>query len=344
MIKEAIAGVVGGRFFFFFFFFLGVDEIMGGEATAAQIAALLTALRLKGETVAEISGAAMVMREKATPVTPFSAAELGAGQLLVDTCGTGGDSSGTFNVSTTTAFVVAGAGLPVAKHGNRSVTSSCGSADVLEALGVDLSLSPDKIAEAIRRVGIGFMFAPALHGAMKYAIGPRREIGIRTIFNILGPLTNPAGANIQVMGVYDPELVLTLATVLGRLGSRRALVVCGAGNVDEITVTGPTKVAEYRDGEVVAYEIEPEKLGIKPATMAELSGGADAAAAALQLRAILAGEPGPRLDTVLLNAAAVFLIAGRTPDLAAGLELAREVVAQGAALAKLDGLIAFCRP
>ena len=343
MIKEAIAKVVSGHDLDEPEMVVVMNEVMGGEATSAQIAAFITALRLKGETVAEVTGAARVMREKATPVTPFSAAELAAGQVLVDTCGTGGDFSGTFNVSTTTAFVVAAAGLPVAKHGNRSVTSSCGSADVLEALGVDLSLSPQAISRAIREVGIGFMFAPALHGAMKHAIGPRREIGIRTIFNILGPLTNPAGANVQVMGVYDPALVETLATVLGRLGCRRALVVCGEGNVDEITVTGPTRVAEYRTGEVVSYLIEPEQLGIKRATIGEISGGADAAESAALVRAILAGEPGPRLDTVLLNAAAVLLAAERCPNLAAGIELARSLVADGAALGKLDALIDFCR-
>ncbi|MFH7319098.1 anthranilate phosphoribosyltransferase [Desulfurivibrio sp. D14AmB] len=343
MIKEAIAKVVSGHDLDEPGMVVVMNEIMGGEATPAQIAAFITALRLKGETVAEITGAARVMREKATPVTPFSAAELAAGQVLVDTCGTGGDSSGTFNVSTTTAFVVAAAGLPVAKHGNRSVTSSCGSADVLEALGVDLNLSPPAISRAIREVGIGFMFAPALHGAMKHAIGPRREIGIRTIFNILGPLTNPAGANVQVMGVYDPALVETLATVLGRLGCRRALVVCGEGNVDEITVTGPTRVAEYRNGEVISYLIEPEELGIRRATIGEISGGADAAESAALVRAILAGEPGPRLDTVLLNAAAVLLAAQRCPNLAAGVELARSLVADGTALGKLEALIDFCR-
>lgn len=343
MIKEAIAKVVAGSDLEEGEMVAAMNEIMEGEAAPAQIGALITALRIKGETVAEISGAARVMREKATPITPFSPVELAAGQILVDTCGTGGDSSGTFNVSTTTAFVVAAAGLPVAKHGNRSVTSSCGSADVLEALGVDLQLPPPEIALAIREVGIGFMFAPALHGAMKHAIGPRREIGIRTIFNILGPLTNPAGANVQIMGVYDPRLVTTLAEVLGKLGCRRALVVCGEGNVDEITVTGLTKVAEYRDGKVNTYAVAPEDCGLPWATLAEIRGGSDAAEAAAQLRAILAGEPGARLNMVLLNAAAALLAAERCPDLAAGVKLARELVLSGAALARLEALINFCR-
>ncbi|ADH85155.1 anthranilate phosphoribosyltransferase [Desulfurivibrio alkaliphilus] len=343
MIKEAIARVVAGHDLEETEMVGVMQEIMGGEATAAQIGAFITALRIKGETAAEITGAVRVMREKATPITPFTAEELAAGQVLIDTCGTGGDSSGTFNVSTTTAFVVAAAGLPVAKHGNRSITSSCGSADVLESLGVDLQLAPEQITAAIRQVGIGFMFAPALHGAMKHAIGPRREIGIRTIFNILGPLTNPAGANVQVMGVYDRALVETLAGVLGRLGSRRVMVVCGEGNVDEITVTGPTQIAEYHAGEVRSYTVSPEDFGLTRAGLAEISGGATAAEAATQLRAVLAGEPGPRRDMVLLNAAAVFIAAGRCPDWAAGVELARELIDNGAALAKLDALVAFCR-
>lgn len=342
MIKEAIARVVSGADLNEVEMESAMREIMGGECTPAQIGAFITALRMKGESVAEISGAARVMREKATRINAFTSAELAAGQVLVDTCGTGGDSSGTFNVSTATAFVVAAAGLPVAKHGNRSVTSSCGSADVLEALGVDLQLSPEAVARCIREVGIGFMFAPVLHGAMKHAIGPRREIGIRTIFNILGPLTNPAGANVQVMGVYDPSLANIMATVLGRLGCRRALVVCGEGNVDEITVTGPTRVAEYRGGEVVEYLITPEECGVPRASLEDIRGGSDAAESAAMLRAILGGQPGARLDTVLLNAAAALMAAGRSPDLPAGLELARKLVAEGAALAMLDALVAFC--
>ena len=315
-----------------------MDEIMSGQATDAQIGAFITALRLKGETVDEITGAARVMRQKATPI---DAADPGG--ILVDIVGTGGDASGTFNVSTTSAFVVAGAGIPVAKHGNRSVSSHCGSADVLEALGVDLNLSAAQIGQCIREIGIGFMFAPALHGAMKHAIGPRREIGIRTIFNILGPLTNPAGANVQVMGVYDPALTETLARVLGRLGTRRALVVCGEGNLDEITITGATSVSDWANGELTTYSIHPAELGLATASLAEIKGGATASEAAAQLRLVLSGKAGPCLDMVLLNAGAALMAAGRAKDLVSGVALAREVVTSGAALNKVEALVAFSR-
>ena len=338
MIREAIAKVVAGSHLSEAEMVATMQEIMGGEATDAQIGAFITALRMKGETVDEITGAARVMREKATRVE----AEV-AGGILVDTCGTGGDASGTFNVSTTAAFVVAGAGVPVAKHGNRSVSSICGSADVLEALGVNLSLSPERVGQAIREVGIGFLFAPVLHGAMKHAIGPRREIGIRTIFNLLGPLTNPAGANVQVMGVYDQRLVEPLAQVLGKLGSKRALVVCGEGNLDEITITGPTMVAEYREGAVRTYTITPETCGLPRATLVEIRGGATAAEAAALLREVLQGAQGPRLDMVLLNAGAALMAAGKAADLPAGVAMARQVVASGAALAKMEALVAFGR-
>ena len=336
MIREAIAKVVQGEDLSEAQMVGAMQEIMGGEATAAQIGALITALRMKGETIEEITGAARVMRDKATRVEAVVGNE-----VLVDTCSTGGDASGTFNVSTTAAFAVAGAGVKVAKHGNRSITSHCGSADVLEALGVDLTLSAEQIGRCIREIGIGFMFAPALHGAMKHAIGPRREIGIRTIFNLLGPLTNPAGANVQVMGVFAPSLIVPLATVLGRLGVRRALVVCGAGNLDEITVTGETRVADYADGLVRTYEIRPEDFGMHRATLADIKGGQTAQEAAAQLRAILGNAAGPCLDMVLMNAGAALMAAGKTTDLRAGVELARQTVASGAALAKLDNLVAF---
>jgi len=337
MIKEAIGKVVVGTDLSEAEMVGVMDEIMSGEATQAQIGAFITALRLKGETVEEIAGAATVMRKKATPVE----VKTGDG-ILVDTCGTGGDASGTFNVSTTAAFVVAGAGVMVAKHGNRSITSKCGSADVLEALGVDLTLPAERIGKCVEEVGIGFMFAPALHGAMKHAIGPRREIGIRTVFNILGPLTNPAGANVQVMGVFDPSLTGTLAAVLGKLGSKRALVVCGAGGMDELTVTGETQVADWDGSRVSTYTVTPENVGLARATLEELRGGATAEEAATQVRAILGGEGGPKLDMVLLNAGAALMAAGRADDLAGGVGLAREVVASGAALAKLEALVAFC--
>jgi len=338
MMKEAIAKLVAGTDLSEAEMIGVMETIMGGEATAAQIGAFVTALRIKGETVDEITGAAKVMRAKATKVHA-----VGEGEILVDTCGTGGDASGTFNVSTTSAFVVAAAGIPVAKHGNRSVSSHCGSADVLEALGVDLTLSAEQIGQSIREIGIGFMFAPALHGAMKHAIGPRREIGIRTIFNILGPLTNPAGANVQVMGVFDPSLTEPLAKVLGKLGTRRALVVCGEGNLDEITITGTTRISDWANGELTTYSIHPSELGMATASLAEIKGGKTAAEAATQLRSVLSGKPGPCLDMVLLNSGAALMAAGRTADLAAGVALAREMVVSGAALNKVEALVTFSR-
>jgi len=336
MIKEAISKVVTGADLSEEEMVGVMNEVMSGECTPAQIGSFITALRMKGETIAEITGAARVMRDKADRV------DGGTGDgILVDTCGTGGDSSGTFNVSTTAAFVVAGAGVTVAKHGNRSITSHCGSADVLEGLGVNLDLTPEQVGQCIREVGIGFMFAPVMHGAMKYAIGPRREIGIRTVFNILGPLTNPAGANVQVMGVFDPDLTGKLAAVLGKLGALRAMVVCGAGNMDELTVTGETKVAEWSDGQVSEYTVKPEEVGLKRATIAEIQGKGDAGAAATHMRQILSGEAGPCLDMVLLNAGAALTAAGKAVDLKGGVDLARQTVASGAALAKVDGLVAF---
>ncbi len=338
MMKAAIAKVVAGTDLSEAEMVGVMEAIMSGEATPAQIGAFITALRIKGETVDEITGAARVMRAKVTRVQAVA-----EGEILVDTCGTGGDASGTFNVSTTTAFVVAAAGVPVAKHGNRSVSSHCGSADVLEALDVDLGLSAEQIGQCIREIGIGFMFAPALHGAMKHAIGPRREIGIRTIFNILGPLTNPAGANVQVMGVYDPALTKTLARVLGRLGTRRALVVCGEGNLDEITITGATRVSDWNNGALTTYSIHPAELGLATASLAEIKGGTTALEAAAQLRLVLSGKAGPCLDMVLLNAGAALMAAGRAKDLVSGVALAKEVVASGASLNKLEALIAFSR-
>lgn len=338
MIREAIAKVVTGTDLDELEMVSAMNEIMSGECTPAQIGAFITALRIKGETVAEIAGAAQVMRQKATRVEVFS-----DDRLLADIVGTGGDSSGTFNVSTTTAFVVAAAGVPVAKHGNRSVSSHCGSADVLEALGVNLSLSPALIAQCVREVGIGFMFAPMLHGAMKHAIGPRREIGIRTIFNVLGPLTNPAGANVYLLGVYSPDLTEKLARVLGKFGVRRALVVCAEGNIDEITVTGETLVADYADGRVRTYTITPEQFGFQRALLADIKGAETPEASAAQLREILGGAAGACLDTVLFNAGAALFAAGKTDDLAAGIGLARGIVASGNALQKVDQLVAFCK-
>jgi anthranilate phosphoribosyltransferase len=258
-------------------------------------------------------------------------------ETIVDTCGTGGDGTNTFNVSTTTAFVVAGCGLRVAKHGNRSVSSLCGSADVIEILGVNLDVSPAVVEECLSRVGIGFLFAPALHGAMKYAIGPRKEIGIRSIFNILGPLTNPAGANVQVLGVYDKELTPVLAEVLNRLGSRSAFVVHGEDRLDEISITGRTFVSELKDGRVFNYTIEPEDFGLPSASIDEIRGG-DAEENAQIVLKVLQGQPGPRRDIVLLNAAAALVAAGQASDFSEGIKQAAEAIDSGQAMQKLDAL------
>ena len=341
MIKEAINKLVIGKDLDETLMVAVMNEIMSGETTPAQIGAFITALRIKGETIEEISGAVKVMREKSTRIATDVA--MSEGEVLVDTCGTGGDSSGTFNVSTTTAFVVAGAGIPVAKHGNRSVSSLCGSADVLEALGVNLELTPEQVGACMQEVGIGFLFAPMLHGAMKYAIGPRREIGIRTIFNVLGPLTNPAGANVQLLGVYSPDLCEKLAQVLGRLGSKRAMVVCGAGNVDELTVTGETEVAELVDGKVRNYVVRPEDVGMQRSRLADLKGGDTAEESAEQLRGLLQGAKGARRDMLLLNSGAALYVAGKVPDMKTGVELATEVIDSGAALAKLEALVSFSK-
>ncbi len=342
MMKEAIAKVVAGDNLTEQEMIAVMDEIMSGQATPAQIGAFITALRMKGETIDEIVGAVRVMREKATFVD--CGVDTGAGEILMDIVGTGGDGSGTFNVSTTTAFVVAAAGIPVAKHGNRAISSSCGSADVLEELGVDLSMPADQVAQCVQQVGIGFLFAPMLHGAMKHAICPRREIGIRTVFNILGPMTNPAGANVQLTGVFDRELTKTMAEVLARLGMKRTLVVWGEGNMDEMTVTGTSHVAEAADGEVTTWTVEPEDVGLTRATLEDINGGADVAEAAALVRSVLAGEPGARLDMVLLNSGAALMAAGKVENLGQGVEMARGIIGSGKALAKLDSLVEFCRP
>ena len=340
MIKEAIALVVTGKDLDEQQMTAVMQEIMSGEATDAQIGSFITALRMKGETIDEIVGAVRVMREKATFVD--TGVDTAAGDLLMDIVGTGGDGSGTFNVSTTTAFVVAGAGIPVAKHGNRAVSSSCGSADVLEALGVNLSMPADKVAQCVRTVGIGFLFAPMLHGAMKYAIGPRREMGIRTIFNILGPMTNPAGANVQLTGVFDKALTRTIAEVLGRLGMKRTLVVWGEGNMDEMTITGTSHVADAHDGKVEIYTVDPEDVGLSRATIADIKGGETVQESAALVREVLGNTPGARFDMVLLNTGAALMAAGKAVDLKEGVEQARKIISSGAALEKLDNLVAFC--
>ncbi len=332
MIQEAIAKAVGGSHLGEDEMVAVMDQVMEGQATPAQIGALLIALRMKGETVEEIAGAARVMRQKCRPVPCRS-----LGQVIVDTCGTGGDGAQTFNISTTAAFVVAGAGVKVAKHGNRSVSSRCGSADLVEALGIPLDLTPEQVGACIDQVGIGFLFAPLLHGAMRHAIGPRRELGLRTIFNLLGPLTNPAGATAQVVGVYDPALVEPLARVLGRLGCGQAFVVHGPGGLDEIASCGPTQAAHLKDGRVAALTITPEDLGLARCRPQELTGG-DAAQNAKITLAVLSGQPGACRDTVLMNASAALVAAGLAPDLPAGLMQAAEAIDSGAALAKLEGL------
>jgi anthranilate phosphoribosyltransferase len=321
-----------------------LEQIMSGQCTDAQIASLLTALRMKGETVAELVGFARVMRRKAARVQPSTtvSAEMGGTdrEALIDTCGTGGDVSGSFNVSTATAFVVAGAGVRVAKHGNRSVSSQCGSADVVEALGVNIELAPARIATCIDEVGIGFLHAPLLHDAMRYVAAARREMGIRTIFNMLGPLTNPAGANTQVIGVYAAHLTELLAGVLAELGSTRALVVHGADGLDELTITAESKITELRNGELTTYFILPEDFGLSRATLAEIQGG-DATQNSEIILEVLRGVRGPRRDVVLLNAAAAFVASSKVPGLQQGVELAADSIDSGRAMEKLTRLIEF---
>jgi len=310
-----------------------MEQIMAGQATPAQIGGFLIALRLKGETVAEVTGFARAMRRNAIPIHPHR-------PLVADTCGTGGDGCGTFNISTAAAFVVAGAGLAVAKHGNRSVSSRCGSADVLQALGVRLELSPQEMAACIDEVGIGFLYAPLLHPAMKHASGPRREMGVRTVFNILGPLTNPAGAQVQVLGVYEKGLTEMMARVLAALGCRSAFVVHGADGLDELSTSGANQVTRLQDGRVHTFLLDPQQLGLPRARVADLRGGTAEENAAV-LRAVLEGESGPRRDVVLLNAAAALVAGGVTPGLGKGIALAAESIDSGAARARLEALVSF---
>ena len=317
-------------------------EVLAGQCTDSQIAALLVALHMKGESVEEIVGFAEAIRAAATPMNLFSALDVsGTGRdALVDTCGTGGVASGTFNISTATALVVAGAGVRVAKHGNRSITSKCGSADVMEALGVNLSLPSDRLAQCLQVAGIAFLFAPAMHSAMKHVQTARRELRLRTVFNLLGPLTNPAGASAQVVGVYSVELVDKLAEALSLLGLHRALVVHGLDGLDEITITGLTRVAEVREGKVRTYEVTPEEFGLDRAPIESISGG-DAVANAAIIRQILAGKKSPRRDVVLLNASAALVAAGKTDRLADALPLAAASIDSGAAARKLEALVGF---
>jgi anthranilate phosphoribosyltransferase len=330
MIKEAIAKVVNQEDMQETEMMEVMNEIMEGKATPAQIGAFITGLRIKGETVDEVTGAARIMKQKATRIDARSS-------IIVDTCGTGGDGMKTFNISTTAAFVVAAAGITVAKHGNRAVSSSCGSADVLEALGVNITAPPEVVEECIHQTGIGFLFAPMLHGTMKYAIGPRREIGIRTIFNILGPLTNPAGATSQLIGVYNPRLTEMFAGVLKNLGTKRAFVVHGSDGLDEATVTGETRVTELRDGLITTYNIDPVDLFGDTSPGDALIGG-DASLNAQITKDVLSGKDGARRNIVVLNAALAIMAGEKAKTIKDGIKLAQDCIDRGAAMKKLQAL------
>ncbi len=333
MIKEAIAKVVEGRNLTENEVYQVMDEIMSGVSTPAQIGSFITALRMKGETVDEITGAARVMREKATKIKADA-------DFSIDTCGTGGDVSHTFNISTISAIIVAGCGVQVAKHGNRAVSSRCGSADILEALGVNINAGLDIVEKCIEKAGIGFLFAPLLHGAMKYAIGPRREMGIRTVFNILGPLTNPAGVKNQLLGVYDESLTSILAGVLRNLGSIHAFVVHGDDGLDEITTTTTTVVSELKRGEINTYRINPEDFGLRKAGLSDLAGG-DIQANKNFAMDILRGVKGPRRDIVLINSAAALVASDKAEDIKEGIEMSSKSIDSGRAMDKLRLLIKY---
>ncbi len=335
MIREAIAELVEGRNLSQEDAAQVMNEIMEGEATPAQIGAFITALRIKGETVAEITGMAQTMRSNSLKVE----AEV-CGESLVDTAGTGGDGQDTMNVSTAAAVVAAAAGAKVAKHGNRGASSVCGSADILEASGVKVDVDPEGVKRCIEEIGIGFMFAPIFHPAMRHAVAPRREIGIRTVFNILGPLTNPASAGSQVLGVADPSYGDKMARVLGRLGTERAMVVHGEDGMDELSITGLTQVWELSGGQVNSYSITPEDAGLKPASLDDISGGSLERNLEL-FNSVLQGVPGPVQDVVALNAAATLMVAGKADDLRSGVSMAREAINSGAAKEKLEALAAL---
>jgi anthranilate phosphoribosyltransferase len=310
-------------------------RIMSGGATDAQIGGFLIALRCKGETVDEMAAVAEVMRELANKVPVI-------GDHIIDTCGTGGDGANTFNISTTCAFVVAAAGGQVAKHGNRSVSSCCGSADVLEAAGVNLELTADQVARCVNEIGVGFLFAPKHHGAMKHTIGPRREMGVRTLFNLLGPLANPAGAPNQLIGVFAREWVRPLAEVLKKLGSNHVLVVSADDGLDEISIAAPSHIAELKEGIVSVYTVTPEQFGLKRASLAELA-IRDAETSLSMMKAVLDNRPGPARDIVVLNAGAAIYAANLTDTLAAGIDKADQVISSGAARAKLDALVDYSK-
>ena len=330
MIKEAIAKKIEGNNLTENEAYQVMLEIMEGRATDAQIGGFLVALRRWNATVEEVVAFTRVMREKATRIPAPE------GPIL-DTCGTGGDSSGTFNISTVTAFIAAGAGVTVAKHGNRSVSSTCGSADLLKELGIQIELEPESLGRCLKEIGIAFLFAPLLHGAMKYAIGPRRELGVRTVFNVLGPMTNPAGANRQLMGVYSPTLVEMCGKVLSELGSEHVITVYGSDGLDEITTTGSTMIFEVKNGQSKTYEINPEDYGIARAYPEELKCGSPAESADIFL-SLLSGEKGPKRDAVLLNGAFAIYAGGMAENPGEGIEKARESIDSGAALEKFNSL------
>jgi anthranilate phosphoribosyltransferase len=335
MFREKLQAIIAGRDLTESEMSMMIEEIFSGGASNAQIGAFMAALAAKGETFEELAGAARVMRRKATRIQA-------PGTTVIDTCGTGGDGGGTFNISTTTAFVVAGCGVTVAKHGNRSVSSRCGSADVVEALGVNLEVAPEVVEEALGEIGIGFLFAPLYHGAMKHAAAARREVGIRSIFNMLGPLTNPAAATCQLLGVYAAPLTEMFAEALRLLGTRRAFVVHGHDGLDEISVCAPTRISELNAGAVCTYDITPEQFLGRRAARADIAGG-DPAQNAAVTRSILNGDSGAGRDVVLLNAAAGLVAAGRAETLEAGVRLAGESIDSGAARGKLDALVRFTR-
>jgi anthranilate phosphoribosyltransferase len=335
MFREYLTKIIGGKNLNQSEMSEMISMIFSGEVTDSQVGAFMAALATKGETFEELAGAAQAMRRKALRIEA-------PGQTVVDTCGTGGDGANTFNISTTTAFVVAGCGVTVAKHGNRSVSSQCGSADLLENLGINLSTTPEIVEEAIAEIGIGFLFAPLYHGAMKYAMTARKEVGVRSIFNMLGPLTNPAGANCQLLGVYAPQLTEMFAEALKMLGSRRAFVVHGHDGLDEISVCASTRLAELSDGQIRTYDISPEQFFGEAADPQDLIGG-DPALNAEITRGVLGGEKGARRNVILLNAAAALVAAGKAPDFSAGIRLAEEAIDSGAAAGKLEALAAFTR-
>jgi len=335
MIKEAIAKIVEGSDLTQTQMKKAFREIMNGKADPSQISAFITALRLKGETVDEITAAAKVMRQYAATIDVRSGKE-----PVLDTCGTGGSGANLFNISTIVAFVVAGCGVKIAKHGNRSASSCCGSADLLEELGVNISLSPKQVERCIKRIGIGFMFAPLFHSAMKYAVGVRKAIAIRTIFNILGPLSNPANATCQVLGVYDRGLTEVMAKVLSNLGVKRAFVVHGLAGLDEVSTTGPTQISELKNGRVRTYRVRPGRFGLKKACLKDIKGG-DAKTNAKIALSILNSNDGPKRDSVILNAAYGLVAAGKAGDIKSAMVFAADSIDSGAALQKLNQLKDF---